>query len=90
MKWQDESEVGKWPSVTDRLRWAQNNYGRYNLEEKARRRLALLLNLLTIDAMIQSEGGESLLPKELVTGWFELYEAYRPTLLVGRPPKGSS
>ena len=89
MTWQSE-DGRSWPSANDRLRWAQKNYVRYDRPEKERRRLALLLNLITMDAMIQSEGGEPILSQGVVTDWLEMYEAYRPTLSVGRPPKNST
>lgn len=89
MAWQNEGSDAKY-SVTDRLRWAHQNYSKYGPEEKIHRRLSLMLNFLTIDALIASEGGEALLSPETVDAWLELYEAYRPRRPVGRPSKSSS
>ena len=87
MAWQNGDRL---PSGADRIRWARKTYEKYDRPELERRRLVLLINLVTLDSMLQQmEGAVPILSPMQVTEWLELYETHRPTQPIGRPKTSS-
>lgn len=68
-----------WVSASRRLLWGKNNYLKYTPQQRQKRRLTMLLNLIAIDAIIQQEGGERIISNKQGVEWIASYESQNQT-----------